>query len=144
MMRICKMTPDDLDQVMAIETTAFKDPWRRSFFLSDLSRSGTILLVAKIGSKVIGYIDAWLLGDELHLANIAVDQEFRRRGVGTKLIKKIMAIGRQQGAKYIILEVRRSNIGAQMFYEKLGFYHFYTRPRYYSNGEDALIYKLDL
>ncbi|MCX7756930.1 MAG: ribosomal protein S18-alanine N-acetyltransferase [candidate division WOR-3 bacterium] len=143
-MKIYKMSYQDLDQVMDIENSSFKDPWKRDFFEHDLCRRSAMLFVAKEGPKVIGYIDAWLFGDELHLANIAVHPEFRRMGVGSKLLKKIIELGKTKNAKYMVLEVRKSNFGAQKFYEKLGFKQYYLRPRYYSNGEDAIVYKLDL
>lgn len=140
-MRIEPMTLKDLDQVMAIEQTSFTSPWKRSFFEYDINRKDAQCFVAKEKDKVIGYVDAWFISDEVHLANIAVDKDFRRQGVASKLLSKIIEIAQQKNCQKILLEVRLSNVIAQKFYEKFGFKKVYQRPKYYPDGEDALIYE---
>jgi ribosomal-protein-alanine N-acetyltransferase len=138
------MRHEHLEEVMEIETRSFKNPWKKSYFEYDLKRKGGFLYVAQEKGEILGYVDAWLLGDELHLANIAVKEEYRRQGIGTKLLKKVIDLGRKYGASYILLEVRLTNTSAQKFYEKLGFEVYYTRKKYYPDGEDAIVYKLGL
>ncbi|MCX7785426.1 MAG: ribosomal protein S18-alanine N-acetyltransferase [candidate division WOR-3 bacterium] len=140
-MQIEPMTLEDLDQVMAIEKSCFVSPWKRSFFEYDICRKEAQCFVAKEKDKVIGYVDAWFIADEVHLANIAVAQEFRRQGIASQLLAKIIEIAQKKNCKKIFLEVRLSNIIAQKFYEKFGFRRIYQRKKYYPDGEDALIYE---
>lgn len=143
-MKIEPMTFEDLDQVMAIEQHCFISPWKRSFFEYDLNRKDAQCYVVKEKDKVIGYVDAWFISDEVHLANIAVHKDFRRRGTASKLLSYIIEIAQKKNCKRILLEVRFSNIIAQKLYEKFGFRRVYQRRKYYSDGEDAIVYQKDL
>ncbi len=138
------MTLEDLDQVMTIEQTSFATPWKRSFFEYDICRKEAQCFVAKEKDRVIGYVDAWFISDEVHLANIAVDKDFRQQGIASKLLSKIIEIAQQKNCKRVLLEVRVSNVIAQKFYEKFGFKKVYQRRKYYPDGEDALIYEKEL
>ncbi len=138
---IRKMTEADIDNVMKIEIRSFPNPWRRSFFLSDISRPDALCVVAEEGGKIIGYLIAWGT-QEVHIANIAVAPESRRSGVGTALMQQVLAFARKQKAAGVYLEVRFSNIGAQRFYQRFGFVPTYLRKGYYENGEDAIVMEL--
>ncbi|MEO0108589.1 MAG: ribosomal protein S18-alanine N-acetyltransferase [candidate division WOR-3 bacterium] len=140
-MTIARLRAEDLDAVMQIERQSFRSPWRRSFFLADLNRPESLLLAAHLGTDLVGYLVAWRVADELHLANIAVAQPFRRQGVATQLLHSVLEFGQQTACREIYLEVRPSNLPAIRFYEKEGFRYCYTRSRYYPDGEDALVYR---
>jgi ribosomal-protein-alanine N-acetyltransferase len=78
--------------------------------------------------------------DEIHINNLAVLPALRGRGVGTELLRHVLAEARRLGARRATLEVRASNVGAQRLYERLGFVPAGTRSAYYSNPvEDAVI-----
>lgn len=143
MIKIRAMEEKDLDQVLRIENATFPNPWRRSFFLADIHRPNTLCLVAENENGVIGYIIAWGW-EEIHIANIAVAEEWRNQGVGTELMKQALGFGKVQGAARMYLEVRISNTRAHRFYRRFGFVPTYVRRGYYTNGEDALIMELDL
>jgi len=138
---ISPMRQSDLDSVMNIEKASFPTPWSRNAFLSEIyENSRACYLVARQNGKVIGYVGIWVILDEGHITNLAVHPDFRRRGVGERLMRAIMDYARSKGAKRITLEVRVSNLGAQKLYEKLGFVSVGIRPGYYhDNGEDAMI-----
>lgn len=138
---ICLMTEADLDGVMEIEKENFKFPWKREIFLSDLHRQSAHCFVAKKKGVVLGYIVILQALDEFHLANIAVRKIYQRQGIGNALMSEMLKIAKEKGIKNIYLEVRKSNLGAQIFYEKFGFNFTYTRKGYYEDGEDALIYE---
>ncbi|MEO0094218.1 MAG: ribosomal protein S18-alanine N-acetyltransferase [candidate division WOR-3 bacterium] len=138
-MKIERMQTKDLEEVMAIEKVSFKLPWKKSYFLYDLNRPNAYCLVAKENDKLVGYLIAWKINNELHLANIAVHPNERRKGIGSQLLKTILEIGKELRCKNIFLEVRESNIVAQNFYRKFGFVHILTQKNYYHDGEDALI-----
>jgi tRNA threonylcarbamoyladenosine biosynthesis protein TsaB len=89
---------------------------------------------------LIGYATAWLIVDELHIHDVAVDPAFRRRGAAKALLERVLAEARASGATSATLEVRRSNAAAVALYEKLGFMTEAVRPAYYRDPtEDALI-----
>lgn len=138
-MKIERMQISDLNEVMAIEKLSFRLPWKKSYFLYDMNRPNAYCLVAKENDKLVGYLVAWKIEDQLHLANIAVHPNERKKGIGSQLLKAILAIGKELKCKNIFLEVRESNFVAQNFYRKFGFTHILTQKNYYHDGEDALI-----
>lgn len=89
---------------------------------------------------VVGYAGLWLSLDEAHITTIASAPEVRRRGVGELLLNGLIDLSEELGARFLTLEVRVSNTGAQQLYLKYGFEVRGKRPRYYTdNNEDALI-----
>jgi ribosomal-protein-alanine N-acetyltransferase len=93
---------------------------------------------------VVGYGGFWCAGGEAHISNIAVHPEFRRQGIGSLLLTAMIEGAAKLGADYMTLEVRVSNRGAQLLYEKYGFKAVGRRLRYYSdNQEDALIMAIE-
>lgn len=132
-------TPADVDEVHALETRAFPAPWRRDFFESELRASGRFNLVARRDGVLIGYVFAMWFFDEMHVNKIAVDRRERRQGIALALMEECLRFARTNRIKTISLEVRKSNRGAQDFYRVLDFEASYTRPRYYPDGESAVV-----
>ncbi|MGQ9708752.1 MAG: ribosomal protein S18-alanine N-acetyltransferase [bacterium] len=143
MVLIRSMQETDLDQVLRIEQATFPSPWRRSFFLADIHRPDSFCIVAENEAGVAGYLIAWGK-DEVHIANIAVAEAVRNQGIGTELMKRVLAFAHIQGADNVYLEVRISNTAAQRFYRRFGFIPTYIRRGYYENGEDALVMERDV
>jgi len=138
------MQEGDLDDVMRIEKLCFKTPWKRIFFADDIRRPTSSLMVAQVDGKLVGYCVAWLVADEVHLANIAVDPDWQRQGIGDRMLTCILTSCREAGCRDIYLEVRAGNIAALEFYRKYGFRHSFTRRGYYPDGEDALVMEREL
>ncbi len=144
--RIEPMTVADLPEVLPIEAVSFGLPWTQEMFERELGR-GTLseLLVARVHDygvppPLVGYLCAWVVSDELHINNVAVEPRWRRRGVATALLREVLSRGRAREARHAFLEVRISNLGAQALYHKLGFLPTGVRRRYYSHPvEDAVI-----
>ena len=82
--------------------------------------------------------------DEFHLNNIAVHPEYLRRSIGIELIRHIILRVISRDIKVILLEVSANNIPAQKCYKSLGFTQMGIRKDYYSKGDDAILYYLDL
>ena len=143
-MKIERMQISDLNEVMTIERTSFKLSRKRAFFLYDMNRPHAFCLVAKEKNRLVGYLIAWKIEDQFHLANIAVHPDQRRKGIGCQLLKTILEIGKEVKCKNIFLEVRESNISAQNFYHQFGFVHTLTQKHYYHDNEDALILEKEL
>jgi ribosomal-protein-alanine N-acetyltransferase len=87
--------------------------------------------------RLVGYSLFWHVVDEIHLLNVAVAADARRRGVGRALMNDLLAYARDSGVVRVLLEVRPSNAAAIALYERLGFSTFAIRERYYADGEDA-------
>ena len=132
-------TARDVAAVHKLEEASFPAPWRKEFFESELYASGRFNLVARRGSVVIGYLFAMWFFDEMHVNKIAVDATERRQGIAQALMERCIEFARAHSIKTISLEVRKSNRGAQEFYRQLDFTSSYMRPRYYPDGEAAVV-----
>ena len=135
-------SPDEIDAVMAIERESFTNPWTREMHLADREhRSVAFCYLARdAGGVVVGFCSFWRVVDELHINNLAVHPEFRRRGVARALLARVLADAARLGAVRATLEVRRSNETARLLYERLGFTVAAIRQSYYTNPvEDALV-----
>ena len=101
---------------------------------------GRFNLVLETGDgRLIGYLFTMHFLDELHVNKIAVDSEWRRAGLASKLMERCFEFARQNEIRSITLEVRESNEAARGLYRSLGFVEAYVRPRYYPEGESAVV-----
>jgi ribosomal-protein-alanine N-acetyltransferase len=138
------VTVADLDAIHALESTSFPAPWRREFFASELVADWRFNLVVRRDGVVIAYLFAMWLFDELHVNKIAVAETERRKGIADTLMARCLDFARTHDVRTISLEVRKSNSGAQDFYRHLGFKTSYIRPRYYPDGEAAVVMTRDV
>ncbi|SNB45601.1 [SSU ribosomal protein S18P]-alanine acetyltransferase [Geobacter sp. DSM 9736] len=137
---ICPMSEEDLNDVLLIEAASFPHPWNRTHFLDELKSPHSFPLVAfDAGGRVAGYICAMQVLDEGHILDVAVRPDLRGCGIGRLLVEKVLGMCRQSGADYVSLEVRPSNLAAVELYRRMGFIVTGRRPRYYHDGEDALL-----
>ncbi|KPL04551.1 MAG: hypothetical protein AMJ90_00460 [candidate division Zixibacteria bacterium SM23_73_2] len=137
---IKRMALEDLDEVVKIENQSFSDPWKREFFSEEINNDFASPLVAKLDQNVVGYACLWIFFGELQIANIAVEKDFRRKGIGTKILERITDYARDKSCLKITLDVRESNQGAIDLYNKFGFKIVGRRKKYYRFPvEDSLI-----
>jgi ribosomal-protein-alanine N-acetyltransferase len=135
-------SPDEIDDLLAVERTSFTNPWTREMFLSELQNEGVSFLVCARDDtgRLIGFCSFWRVFDELHINNLAVAPAHRRQGVAASLLTHVLAQAPRLGATRALLEVRRSNDEARRLYERFGFSVAGTRRNYYSQPvEDALV-----
>ena len=152
--KISRMTEKDLDEVMRIEEVSFSAPWSRGMFLTELRDNPfSKLLIARLDPptgrdeqvRLVGYCCFWVIFNEVHIMNLAVHPDWKRKGIGSKLVEETLSISRDHGVKKIHLEVRQSNDQARRLYEKFGFQVIAVRPNYYTHPrEDAVLMALDL
>lgn len=140
------LTEDDLPGVLSLERSIYGAPWRIEHFarLIDLPAGMGWVAVAGRG-EVVGYALGWVTAEEAEIANIAVAAEWRRSGIGARLLRTALDHARARGARRVYLEVRISNAAAQSFYRRFGFQVVGRRPRYYTRPtEDAYMMAVDL
>jgi ribosomal-protein-alanine N-acetyltransferase len=141
------MQEEDLPQVMAIEETVYPYPWTLGIF-RDCLRVGYCCWVLNLDQQVIGYGVMSVVVDESHILNICVDPKWQGKGLGVKLLGRLLKIARQHGAGTAFLEVRVGNKVAIGLYEKLGFVEIGQRSGYYPDRnqarEDAMVMSLEL
>ena len=134
-----------LEEIIAIENSAFNKPWTKNQIKDDiLSGTDSENWVYIMDEQIAGYIFGWIIHDEFHLNNIAVHPEYLRRSIGKELIRHIISRVISRDIKVILLEVSANNIPAHKCYKSLGFTQRGIRKDYYSKGDDAILYYLDL
>ncbi len=111
----------DMEQVLAIEQSAFDDPWDEEAFVAFLRRKNCIGMVAERGDEVLGYMIYELHKNQLHLANFAVHKDLQRRGVGMQMMQKLVNKLAAQRRERIVLDVSENNRPGQEFFKKVGF-----------------------
>jgi ribosomal-protein-alanine N-acetyltransferase len=136
----------DLDGIGAIERATFPEPWTRDQFAALLFHPAGIGWVAEVVPRgAVGYAFGWVAADEAELADLAVEEDVRGRGVGTGLVRAFAREAGARGARRLYLEVRASNEGARRFYDRLGFDVVGRRAGYYRHPrEDALVMRAEL
>ncbi|MGM9583338.1 MAG: ribosomal protein S18-alanine N-acetyltransferase [Phascolarctobacterium sp.] len=134
------MGAEDIPALVAIEATAFYDAWNENMLLNELQNELTTYLVMESEGKIIGYAGFWLVAGEAQVTRVAVAEEERGQGLGTRLTAAMVNKAWEQGAEAVTLEVRESNLAAQKAYLTCGFASEGIRPNYYEdNHENAVI-----
>ena len=144
---IVPMSENDLLEVVEIEETTGLSQWGWEAYRAELEKPEAVMLVARrnsrdalTGRSLSGYIAARINADELHVNNIGVWPESRRRGVGAALLGAVLEAAARRGAVEAVLEVRAGNLPARRMYERFGFVVVGDRKRYYREPvEDARI-----
>lgn len=142
------MTVADISQVYALDVVSFSLPWTERSYRYEVeenphSRPWVVEDTGSSPARVVGMMVVWLILDEAHIATIAVHPEYRRRGIGQRMLANALLEAQKEGAALAYLEVRQGNLGAQALYRRFGFAVDGIRPRYYvDNGEDAVLMSL--
>ena len=143
------MSLEDLEQVREIDQASFTMPWPESAYRFELQKNpASLLWVAETRlpgekSNVVGMIVVWLILDEAHIATLAVHPDFRRHGIGKRLLATALHQSIRKRVKEAMLEVRASNQAAERLYRGFGFEIVGHRKRYYQdNQEDAVLMTL--
>jgi ribosomal-protein-alanine N-acetyltransferase len=130
---------DDLDQIVEIEKKCFSMPWSKSAFSNELLNKWAYYQCALIDNNIVGYMGMWKILDEGHITNVAVLPEYRKRGIASLLIKKMIEICICSEIENMTLEARESNFEAIRLYEKFGFIAVGKRPNYYQRPDEAAV-----
>jgi len=148
-----RMSHDDVPEVMAVDQLCFPTPWSENAYRSELGNVNAFYLVARVaepraaggvssrpGRRLVAYAGAWIIMDEAHITTLGVHPDYRRHGIGERLLSALLERAAASGVRRATLEVRESNRAAQALYAKYGFTPIARRRRYYSDtDEDAIV-----
>jgi ribosomal-protein-alanine N-acetyltransferase len=140
---IQKMTPEDLDEVLAIEAHSPPTPWSKNMFAEEIQNPFSSCFIMKVEVQlkqpVMGFVCFRNVAEESELLNIAVHPHYRRSGIGRKLMQFYIDFSSQRGIKTFYLEVNSSNEPAIHLYEHFSYQSFGMRKKFYQKQFDALL-----
>ncbi len=139
MIQVVTMAEEHISALAQLEKECFADPWSEKALADELTNPNAVFRVALIDEEVAGYVGMLHVLDEGDICNVAVFDKFRRRGVATALIQHLVDYAVENQLSFITLEVRESNIGAQKFYETMGFETIGIRKNFYDNPKEHAI-----
>jgi ribosomal-protein-alanine N-acetyltransferase len=139
------MLLEDVPAVHEIDTLSFSLPWPERSFRFELTENPVSRgWVAEVDGRIAAMLVLWFIVDEAHIATIAVHPDYRRQGIGEKVLLHALWAVQDEGARRVFLEVRAGNAAAQAMYEKYGFIVDGRRLKYYrDNDEDAILMSLE-
>ena len=130
----------DMPEVLEVENHSFEFPWTEEDFIRCLRQRNCIGMVAEFEERVVGFMIYELHKTRLHVLNFAVHREFRRHAVGSAMLQKLISKLSQQRRNRVLLEVRETNLAAQLFFRNCGFRAISVlRDFYEDTPEDAYL-----
>ena len=138
---IADVTLEHIDEIEELEKLCFSLPWSRQALISQLPDDMHMFIAAlDDDGRVLGYVGMMYVLDEGYISNVAVSPEHRRLGIADSLINALVEKANKKELSFVTLEVRESNLAAQMLYEKHGFTEVGRRRNYYVRPtEDAIL-----
>ncbi len=133
---IAEMAESDLDEVLAIERESFPSAWSRESYEREVRNRNSYYFTARYGRGLVGYFGMWVVVDEAHITTLAVHPQWRRKGLGRRLLDLVIDVARRQGASRVTLEVREGNGPAIAMYRKSGFETKGILPGYYGDTRE--------
>ena len=140
------MRESDLSRIILIEREIFLFPWTLGNF-TDSIRAGYLCRVMEEKNVIFGYSIMMMGPDEAHILTLGIGAQWQKKGLGEKLLTYLIELAYQEKAMSILLDVRKSNLGAAKLYKQLGFQQIATRKGYYPamcGREDAIVMRLML
>lgn len=130
----------DMPSVLDIEEQCFEFPWSEEEFIRCLRQRNCIGMVAELSEQVVGFMIYELHKNRLHILNFSVHPDFQRQGIGKAMIEKLVGKLSYQRRSRIMLEVRETNLPAQLFFKDLGFRAVSVLREFYEDSpEDAYL-----
>ena len=137
---VIPMTEEHLSRLAELEKICFSLPWSREALEEEVHNSASRFFTAVRGGAIGGYAGMQGAAGEYYVCNVAVFPEYRRQGIGGRLMDALLRCAERENGEFVSLEVRASNTGAIQLYEKHGFEMAGIRPGFYSGPrEDAVI-----
>lgn len=128
-----------IPEIARIERSVFPDPWSESMLRAELDNELSSWFVLEQKGRVLGYVATMDICGEVHVTNVAVVPEYRRRGCARLLLSHAVSAAREGKALCLTLEVRENNAPAIALYHTFGFQPVGLRPRYYHDPEEGAL-----
>lgn len=142
--RMVKLGPEDLSDVIELEQICFSYHWTEEQFKLGLERGAYLIFGLRDQGRLIGYMAFSTIELEMEVLNLGIHPDYRRKGLGTLLLGEVMRTCAGMGFENAFLDVRVNNEAAIRLYEKHGFTKYGVRKKYYPDTkEDALLYRYD-
>ena len=132
-----------MSAIAQMEAKYIECPWSESVLLDSFEQSEYVFIKAEEDGVLVGYGSVQIVFDEGNINNIAVDENFRNRGIASGILNNIIDICKQRGVTTLFLEVNERNEGAIALYKKFGFEQIAVRKNYYKSG-NAIIMSLKI
>ena len=139
--KLCNVT--DIKAVAQMEEKYIECPWNENTLLESFGQDSYVFIKAEDNGNLIGYGSVQIVLDEGNINNIAVDENFRHKGVASGILNNIIARCKDKNVTVMFLEVNEHNVGAIALYTKFGFEKIGERKNYYKSG-NAIIMSLKL
>ena len=144
-MQIVRMTEKWIPSVLLLEQACFSEPWSEAGLKEAVESPLYRYFVACEEDELFGYGGMFLAGDEANVTNIAVAPQLRKKGVGTGIVRALLAEAEADGAERVFLEVRVGNEPAKHLYERCGFREVGIRKDFYRGPkEDGAVYMFEI
>ena len=141
-MEIRRARPDDATRIAEMEEEYFSDPWQKKDIFSYICAEDGMCFTALENGVPIAYVIGRIIAPEGEIYRIAVDENYRRRGVGYRLLSFALKTERGRGLEATFLEIRKKNIAARRLYLAYGFSEIGERKNYYKNPPDDAVLML--
>ena len=140
MLNFRKAEQKDILQIAELDKNIFTDPWSEQGLLDTYSQKQSFLTIAEVGGQIVAYCILYYVLEEGEIARIAVDNAYRRQGVGRGLMEYTCQVCLEMQVERLLLDVRESNVAAQKFYQSYGFEMDGMRKNFYQTPtEDAVL-----
>ena len=130
---------EDLDTIVEIENSIYKDTWNKEAYIRDLENDIAYNYVLEYKGVIIGYYGFWIMFDNIDITKVSIRKEFQGKGLSKILMEDFFNRIKNLDIRTVTLEVRVSNVKAIGLYQKYGFKNISTRKKYYPDLEDAYI-----
>lgn len=144
MVEIRRARAGDGQAIAAVEALCFGDAWSVGSIATELSLDHGRAWLAQTPAGAVGYLLAWMIGDQAEIVRVGTLPDQRGRGIGRALLDNCLAELRAEGAQQVLLEVHVANRAAVALYKRCGFAAVRTRRAYYPDGGDAMVLTADL
>lgn len=134
---------EDMSAIAQMESKYIECPWSENMLLESFSLNSYLFIKATDNNSLLGYGSVQIVFDEGNINNIAVDENFRNKGIASGILTNIITHCKDRGVTTIFLEVSEANLGAIALYTKFGFEKIAERKNYYKSG-NAIIMSLKI
>ena len=138
-MIVREMVKEDLDEIVSIESSLYKDVWSKEAYLRDLENEIAFNYVLEHDGVILGYYGFWLMFDNIDITKVSIRKELQGKGLSKILMEDMFNRISNSDVVTATLEVRVSNKVAISLYEKYEFKKISVREKYYENVEDAYV-----